>query len=304
MTRGFVTVATGKDKYYKLAQTLMLSYKQASAHPLPFALICDRTNEYTEEFDDIVFLPSATCSYLDKIELLKIAPYDETIFIDADSIAFGDLNRYWKCFEGASDISSVGGILPLDSERGWFYKDSIGSYIDKISYIPFLHGGIYFIRKGDLCNKVYETCMEIKENYHNYRFAFFDKPADEPIIALAMAIHNCRPVERKADCFTFVPSDRKAISANYYKKKCFVKTSNPQTSVLLIHYANRFVSLPLYTVAKEMVHFQHRHNRQWNILEGICFRALCYSRFIFIDFFRDGYFKREIKKIYKRFGIQ
>lgn len=46
-SRGFVTIATGKEEYYRLAHNLLLSYKYHTENPLPFALLCDRENEYT-----------------------------------------------------------------------------------------------------------------------------------------------------------------------------------------------------------------------------------------------------------------
>ena len=53
-SKGFVTIATGRDEYYRLAHNLLLSYKYFTKSPLPFALLCDRENEYTSDFDQIV----------------------------------------------------------------------------------------------------------------------------------------------------------------------------------------------------------------------------------------------------------
>ena len=82
MTRGFVTIATGDALYYQLAGNLLASYKLYTDSPYPFAILCDRKNEITEQFDDVVIFPDAKRNYFDKFELLIRAPYDETIFID------------------------------------------------------------------------------------------------------------------------------------------------------------------------------------------------------------------------------
>ena len=301
VTRGFVTIATGKEKYYQLAHTLVLSYKQTSKAPMPFALICDRENEYTAAFDDIVHLQNPTFSYLDKIELLKITPYDETIFIDADCIAFGDLNRYWDYFDGATDVSCFGGILPMDSKDGWFYQDTIGDYANQVSYIPHFHGGVYFIRRGDLCDKIYEDCMQIKADYSNYRFAYFKKPADEPIIALSMALHNCKPVKRHPECCAYFPSIHKTLVTDYFKNKCQITVDGKRENALLVHYATRHTTLPTYTIAKEMVLFLHKTKRTWNPAETIFYKTLCYLRFVFIGLVKFNYPKRVIHHIKKRF---
>ena len=103
--RGFVTIATGADRYYVLAQNLLHSYKCFAQEPLPFAIIADRENAYTAEFDHVILISDASNSYNDKLKLFRELPYDETIFIDADSLAYGDLNVWWDIFSQAGDFS-------------------------------------------------------------------------------------------------------------------------------------------------------------------------------------------------------
>ena len=118
MTRGFITIATGGDWYYQLAENLLLSYRLFSEKPMPFAILCDRENEHTKRFDQtIVFTPTGK-PFFDKFELLRLAPFDETIFIDADCLAYRDLNEFWDFFAGADDVSGAGYNVPADSDRG------------------------------------------------------------------------------------------------------------------------------------------------------------------------------------------
>lgn len=43
--KGFVTIATGQEWYYKLAVNLLHSYRRNTTHPFPFAIIAtERTN--------------------------------------------------------------------------------------------------------------------------------------------------------------------------------------------------------------------------------------------------------------------
>ena len=66
MTRGFITIATGKELYYQLAQNLLKSYRLYSRNPMPFAILCDRENTYTEQFDQTVILEHPLNSFWDK----------------------------------------------------------------------------------------------------------------------------------------------------------------------------------------------------------------------------------------------
>lgn len=113
MTRGFITIATGKEQYYKIAANLILSYRLYADNPLPFAIIAEEENEYTALFDDVILTSEALHSFLDKFLLLKLCPYDENIFIDADSLVYGDLNEYWDFFRNATDFSAIGVNVPL-----------------------------------------------------------------------------------------------------------------------------------------------------------------------------------------------
>lgn len=128
MIRGFCTIATGSYEYSKLAHNLLLSYKRFSTGEYPFAVITDKTNELLEEFDNVIIVSDSNRSFLDKLLLFQIIPYDETIFIDADSLAYGDLGRIFEYFKDADDVSCLGKTLPEDNTGGWFRKEDTGAY--------------------------------------------------------------------------------------------------------------------------------------------------------------------------------
>ena len=72
-TKGFITVATGKEEYYQLAANLLRSYHLFCNNPLPFAILADQKNTYTDKFDDVIVFPDgASHSYLDKLSLGSI----------------------------------------------------------------------------------------------------------------------------------------------------------------------------------------------------------------------------------------
>ena len=201
MTKGFITIATGKEEYYALAQNLLHSYRRFCSAPLPFAILADRENEYTAAFDDVVIFPDgASNSYLDKLRLAEFAPYDETIFIDADCLAFGDLNVIFDHFKDADDFSCFGRVLPLDDKTGWFEYENLGDLREKVSYVVGLHGGIYYMRKGAMSRKVMDDAQGFIPNYKQYGFRGKFDLGDEPLVALSMAVNNCHPIP-------FIPED-------------------------------------------------------------------------------------------------
>lgn len=192
--RGFVTIATGKDHYYRLARNLLYSYRLNAGY-FPFAIICDRENEYTAEFDKVVRMENPAHSYLDKLRLFDCLPYDETIFIDADCLVYGNIDLWWDRFEHADDCSVFGRAYEdLSTNRGWFLTEGMKEYRNRIHFVPSFSGGVYYLRNTETCRQVFEIAKEAVTHYHDFPFAIFKHPADEPVIALGMAVMNCRPV--------------------------------------------------------------------------------------------------------------
>ena len=149
MTRGFITIATGKKHYSEIAANLLKSYRYFSKSPFPFAVIAEEHNEYTDLFDDVIITNEATRSFMDKFLLMKLCPYDETIFIDADSFAYSDLNCFWDFFKDATDFSAIGiNYDKNDPEGAWYNIEDIWKYGDLIPYKCRVHSGVMFVRKS------------------------------------------------------------------------------------------------------------------------------------------------------------
>ena len=193
--RGFVTIATGMEHYYRIAYNLLCSYR-LNAGRYPFAIICDRENEYTAAFDKSVHLEDPSNSYMDKLRLFDCLPIDETIFIDADCLIYGNIDSWWELFEKAGDCSVFGCAYDdLDTDKGWFKTSGMGKYRDRISFVPSFSGGVYYLRNTLTCKNIFDTAKEAAAHYGDYPFEIFKHPADEPVIALGMAVNGCRPVE-------------------------------------------------------------------------------------------------------------
>lgn len=207
--RGFVTIATGKEMYYELALNLLHSYRLFASSDVPFAILCDRHHACTEEFDEVVIMEDASCTYMDKLQLFRYSPFDETIFIDADALILRDPNELWDDFANGSDVSCYGTTIPLESREGWYYYKDMGRFQDQLRYGIQMHGGLYYFRNTELSHKVFSQAIEIAHHYTDYRFAHFAKPADEPVLALSMGLFDCKPYSVKEKLLFFVSVDGK-----------------------------------------------------------------------------------------------
>lgn len=259
-TRGFVTIATGDERYYILARNLLYSYRQFASVKYPFAIICDKKNKYTAEFDDVILLKKAHCNYLDKLYLYNWLPYDETIFIDADSLAYGDLDTWWKLFEGADDFSLFGyAWTDLKSGRGWFIPGGLNEYNDYVSFIPDFNGGVYYLRKSERCEAVFKLANYFAENYKDYSFTDFKTPADEPCLALAMAVYNCMPLDLPE--FVFAPPMRKINADISIPQAHFYREQGKDYDVKMIHFGNYKTRQSFYRFESEkLIHIKEGKN--------------------------------------------
>ena len=244
--KGFITIASGDEKYYVMAHNLLKSYRQHTGTPLPFAIICDRKNSLTELFDDVIVLEDMTRSYVDKLRMGEVLPYDETIFIDADCLAYGDLNVLFEVFSHADDVSCFGKVYAPDepdSKKGWFdYERLPESEKSAVKFVVDHHGGLIYMRNTGLTREVFRSAEHYAENYGAYPFLRLTKPADEPALALAMAVHNCRPIpftDYRMVCFW-------NTKISFGKPGQLPRRPDRGWDVELIHWGSKNTDTPVY----------------------------------------------------------
>ena len=250
LTKGFVTIATGKEQYYEIAKNLLLSYRFTTENPLPFALLCDKENEYTKEFDDVRVFSTPTRSYLDKLNMFDLLPYDINIFIDADCLCFSDINRLFDIFQNADDFCCYGRVLPLDDKTGWFEYDNLNADLQKqIDYVVGLHGGIYYMRKTEKCKKVLEDAKTFSKTYADYKFkGKFETPGDEPVVALSMAVNKCKPIPHDFSSLICWWEHENLFKLNITNRYAYCNPLNTKTDI--VHWGTRFTNSIPY--CKEM----------------------------------------------------
>ena len=250
VSRGFVTLATGRDEYYILAHNLLLSYRFHTRSDVPFAIICDKENEYTSDFDKVVVMDSPKFSVFDKLRLPELAPFDETIFIEADCLAYRDLNGLWDVFGNSPDFGGLGIILPIDSDEGWIPPEYLGPYQGRFDH-QFIHqGGVYFMRKHRLSEFI-RTCKDIYLHRDEFHFKL---PNEEPVFILACMVHGFEPVKSWQEIFCFLPAvklTKADIKRGLLRFEIYSSESWP--GLYLLHWGTENTRKPLYLKEAETV---------------------------------------------------
>lgn len=271
MTRGFITIATGNRHYYEIAANLLLSYRFFSKNPFPFAIIAEEHNEYTALFDDVIITSEAMRSFTDKFLLLKLSPYDETIFFDADSLAYGDLNQYWDFFEGATDFSATGENFELYAPKGaWYNVEDIGKYGKQISYKSRVHAGVCFVRKSEKTIKMYADCIDIYKHYRELYFHTASSSIDECVFGVAMPMNGMKAIP---ECSTMLAAYPCLTSLEADILHDVLKYSTPWAGEtqkgILLHWGTAQTYQPLYRFNVECLKYRIDESKRKSVISII-----------------------------------
>jgi len=196
MMRSVLTLATGQSLYLRLAVNLARSFLHwHSNSPIRFALATDQADALPDDLReiDVIELESGQFGqgFSPKLYLNRIAPANQTLFVDADCLCTGSLEPVFDRFEG-HDVSVVGRHM---AEGEWFGDvEAVCEQFD-VPALPRFNGGVYYIEPGDTCETVYETAQQLEARYDEIGFKRLRGSANEEVLmALSMALHNQEPV--------------------------------------------------------------------------------------------------------------
>jgi len=254
MEYGFVTLATGSDFYYKSACKMLKSYRYQGGK-CRFCIVCDRENEYTRKFDDVILLKNCKFDYSDKFELLKVSPYKKNIFIEPDCLVYKNIDDFWQMFKNATSIAAFGyndGDLSL-----WFNDKELAQQTFNVNKIPAFNPGYLYIEKNIVSAKCYDDLVKISQRIINDdRFLTEEKIfvgtklRDDPIFCLAMEQNECKcAAEQK---------DSKCISLPSVVKINNIKLSEGKLDVLYNLNGEKTVMNDCY-----LLHFSSRRLKEW-----------------------------------------
>ena len=103
MRKGILTIAIGK-KFNKMAKYLALSCI-INNPSLPRAIITDNA-DYIKGFFDIIieYEKEMGNPFNLKLKMIQYTPFYETLFLDADTLVYNNLDFYWEYFNSQSII--------------------------------------------------------------------------------------------------------------------------------------------------------------------------------------------------------
>ncbi|MGB0370234.1 MAG: hypothetical protein ACPGN3_02710 [Opitutales bacterium] len=187
---GILTIAFGKRRFIKQAENLAISLKEHMPE-LPIALVTDNPDYRNPHFQEIIPLDkSLGRGVVQKLHLHTYSPFEETLFIDADSLCL-------KPFTDQLEAIRKHGFSPIWS--GFKFLGQSDPYLEDLDFtlktlgierLAKFNGGVYYFDRSPFAKKVIETAHQIHERCVELKIRNFDSggPNDETVYGLALEI--------------------------------------------------------------------------------------------------------------------
>jgi len=237
--QGYLTIATGSEKFLDYAINLRLSciYNDPNR---PFALITDEKimkkiheREINHYFDQIIMYKGNYTGLLVKLDLYQLSPFDETFFIDADSLMIKDPNPAWELVVGKHFVVQ-GRVDHFERWTGHTEKEIKDMF--GISYVPRFNGGFYYFNKSEKAVQVFKKANELVGEFKRIGFYLVHGfPDEEPIISVAIALCGLKPVPDSSNIM-FSPIGRGFwFKLSIPKRKISFKKYGIPVSPIILH---------------------------------------------------------------------
>lgn len=190
--RGVLTIAFGHSSYIGMAKSLGRSLKLHAPY-VPTAVVTDSLDpELKKLFADVVpYRREFGSDVRQKLFLPRYSSFDETLFIDSDSLVLTNLDSFWKAFEGKYFGVPGWRVLRKGDKDPYLDVDFILEHF-ALDRLPKFNGGAYYFTRSPQTTQFFETVEQVLADYKALRFPCFrsDGPNDEAIFSVAMALHG------------------------------------------------------------------------------------------------------------------
>lgn len=257
-SRAVLTIATGKRLYLDMAIALARSFQWwHRGSDIEFCIATDSADALPPDLEGVRVLRFAPgelgVGFSMKLKLDRLAPADQTLFIDSDSLCLGPLDALFDRFQG-SGVSVLGAHV---SEGEWFGDIARQCAHFGVPALPRFNGGVYYLERGALGTSVYDKARELEAHYDELGLVRLrGSPNEELLMSISMALHGCRLLE-----------DDGHFYGDFFAHPCLeeldllrgrVRLRNPPES----HPAHR-PGYPVRTIEPRIVHFLGDFTSKW-----------------------------------------
>jgi hypothetical protein len=192
--RGIITMAFGKPQFIEMAKWLGMSLRH-NAPNLESAILTDSSDpELANLFTHVIpHRPEMGNNVEPKFHLDRFSPFEESFYIDTDCLVLNDLSAFFDMFKG--EYFGIPGWRYLSREdRDGNVDVSFVLEHFGIEALPKFNGGCYYLRVCPETTAFFDTARKLLAEAESLRIGFYPGGgfADEPLFALALALHQSR----------------------------------------------------------------------------------------------------------------
>jgi hypothetical protein len=203
MKRGIVTIAVGNSYYGNLAYILALSCKKFS--DLPVFLVAEKDtlsglNEVEKTiFSEILYVDNFKDNFKEnylkvKLFLNELTPYDETLFLDADTVAIKNFDSVFLelkfnilfSYHGYYDISQK--RIVSGSKGFWGFPQKIVKYHNLKGILPSLSSTFILFNKSEESSFIFKQAQKLYEDKNCPLHKFDNYIPDEYFFNVAFSL--------------------------------------------------------------------------------------------------------------------
>ena len=236
MHKGILTVAIGK-KYVDQARFLSYSCMLNSAHTLR-AVITDSPESLSRFYDIIIPYNKNDDPFSLKTRLYELTPFDQTLFLDADSLIFHPIEYFWSFLDDQSYVYEGRKITSGE----WYFDIGKTCKLIGTEWIPLFNSGMILFSKCDKTKEFFKTAYYYFANHKSEGISipFFrgQNYPDEPMLAMALAKHNMEPINDYGR-FSHTLIKAKKIHLNIIKKVANFYKDEKTMYPLVVHFCGR-----------------------------------------------------------------
>lgn len=192
-----ITFATNKTTYFEFA--LNCARSVLIHNDIPFYIVTNLHVVIPNELKQHVFIIRAEPEHAAmgigiKLYTNHYLQTVETLFIDSDCLCFGKLQPIFDA-AGKQSVSVIGTKV----EAAKFCGDEQAKTINEnfgISQLIRFNGGLYYLKKDEICHKIFEVARSIIPNYDKFGFSRIGGVHinEEGPLSISMIINKQAPI--------------------------------------------------------------------------------------------------------------
>jgi hypothetical protein len=248
MKKGIITIAMGKE-YADYAKLLALCLHH-HANDYPLAVLTDVEASYYDDLFDVVIPvpatePFRTDPFFLKLRLFDYSPYDQTLFLDADTVVFDNLEVVWNHIAYCNQSFFSYGY----TARGGVQYEAPAELLLKIfktSFINCHNGGLYYFDKSVRAARIFDIARKAISRFDSlfpHTNGRTGHVSDELLLAYGMSKFNYQTLRAEiiGNKWAYAPllPVTEGFSYDFEQNSCKVKYSFSSSwyEPVVLHYS-------------------------------------------------------------------